>query len=184
MPLFPMERVDEQVWAKVENLITNPATLWESVYGQESRAGRETLTQRRAELSRQLAHAKAQEERAARLYTLGTAPQTAEKQVREATARRRTLEQELGQAERAVQREKSSQNAKELAFQTLNDLRGKLGSLTREEKRRVLQVLVPGGLTHRVELQADGSVLVSVIVDLNTETQAMSMPYSEKCYLK
>ncbi len=178
MPCFPVERVDELVWAKIEELIVNPATLWEAVYGEEAQAGREALSNRVAELRRQLGQAKAREERAARLYAMGTAPATAEKQVKEASVCRKALEQELVQAESAWSREQSCQDAKAVAFQTLNALRGRMGNLTLEEKRRVLQVLVPGGLTHRIELQEDGSVLIHGIIDFNAEALAMSVPYS------
>jgi site-specific DNA recombinase len=182
MPFFPVERVDELVWAKVEDMITNPATMWESVYGEEARAGRDALPQRVAELSRQLGQAKAQEERAARLYTLGTSVATAERQVKEASARCQALKQELAQVEAAWQREQAFEDAKEMAFQTLIALRGKVGTLTLEEKRGALQLLVPGGLTHRIELQEDGSVRVRGIIDFDIETRAIGVPYSNARY--
>ena len=184
MPFFPVGVVDEQVWARIENLVENPASLWEAIHLRHSKSGREVLTQRRIELTQQLGHAKAQEDRAARLYTMGAAPQTAEQQVREATARRRALEQELDQLGKAIRAEKGYQESKELAYDLLMSLRGKMDSLTLEEKRRVLHRLVPGGLTHRLELQADGFVDINGIIDFATETQAMSMPYSGVSYLK
>jgi site-specific DNA recombinase len=184
MPYFPVEQVDKLVWDNVENLVNNPATLWEAVYGKKAQSGREALSRRVADLSRQLNQAKAQEDRAARLYTLGTDSTTAERQVKEASARRRAVDQELAQAKASCQRDKINQDAKELAFETLIALRGKMDDLTLEEKRRVLHLLVPGGLTHRIELHEDGSVLVTGIVDFSAETRAMSMPYSKECYLK
>jgi site-specific DNA recombinase len=184
MPFFPVDQVDEQVWTRIEMFIDNPALLWEAMQSRPSQSGREALMQRRNELAQQLVQAKAREERAARLFTMGAAPQTAEKQVREATTRRKALELDLGQQEKAIRAEKGYQESKELAYELLMSLRGKLDSLTLEEKRRVLHRLVPGGLVHRLEMQADGSVDVNGIIDFDIEARAMSMPYSGVSYIK
>jgi site-specific DNA recombinase len=184
MPFFHVKTVDENVWAKVEELISNPATLWDAVYGEDAGAGREALLQRMKDLSRQLGAAKAQEERAARLYTLGTAPVMAEKQVKEAAARRQALERELEQAEGAWKRGKAYQEVKEQAFQTLSILRNEIMTLSPEEKRRAIQTLFPGGLTHRLELQMDGSITARGIIDVAMSAPAMSLPQSDVCYLK
>jgi hypothetical protein len=182
MPFFPQDEIDSLVWGKVEELIDNPTLLWEAVYGGGAESRQAEQKTRVADLRRQLAQAKAQEARAARLYTLGTVVAVAEKQVKEAASRRRALEQEMEQAEKSLKLEQGKQEMKEQAFELFRALRSRLGNLTLEEKREILRILVPGGLTHRIELHEDGTVLMRGVIDFDSAALGMSMPYSSKHY--
>jgi site-specific DNA recombinase len=184
MPFFPQDEIDSLVWGKVEELIDNPTLLWEAVYGGGAESRQAEQKTRVADLRRQLAQAKAQEARAARLYTLGTVVAVAEKQVKEAASRRRALEQEMEQAEKSLKLEQGKQEMKEQAFELFRALRSRLGNLTLEEKREILRILVPGGLTHRIELHEDGTVLMRGVIDFDSAALGMSMPYSSKHYFK
>jgi site-specific DNA recombinase len=179
MPSVSQAELDSIVWAKIEEMVVNPAVLWDAVYGGGDRNKQESLSRRADSLRRQLRQAKVQEDRAARLFTLGADPKTAERQVKEVAARRRALEQELAQAEKAARLEDARQDLKEKAFGALISLRDRVGDLSPEEKRHYLRLFIPGGLTHRIELHGDGTVLMRGLLDF---VPAKGVPYPAESY--
>jgi hypothetical protein len=53
MPFFPQDEIDSLVWGKVEELIDNPALLWEAAYGRGAESQQAEQKIRAADLRRQ-----------------------------------------------------------------------------------------------------------------------------------
>jgi hypothetical protein len=185
LPTFRQKDVDQVVWDKIEELVSDPGRLWELAYGSEAVGERDSMKQRVSDLRRKLIQTRVQEERAARLYTLGAAATTSEKQIKEAVARRRALETELAQAERALNLASRQEGAKEQVFKTLRSLQGDIDNLSLEQRRNVLRFLVPGGLTDRIELHGDGAVNIRGILNFDLMTPSdKRVPYFDSCYFR
>jgi hypothetical protein len=182
MPYFPQPEVDEMVWAKVEEMISNPAILWDAVYGKGTDTERIRWEGRIAGLRQRLVQARAQEERAARLFTLGASHTVAHQQVKEAVSRRRSVELELNQAEKNLSSVKARKDIKEKAFSAIVALRDRVGDLTLHEKRRILRTLVPGGLTHHIKLHTDETIQVQGCIDFDAVNKSAGVPYMQPSY--
>lgn len=126
--------------------------------------------------------AKAQEERAARLFTMGVAPETAHGQVLDAAARRTAIEREFAVAEQAVAAAGTRQGDRDKAFAVLNALRDRIGDLKLAEKREIIRILVPGGPDYRVEVAKTGEITIKGAIDFTKVASDTTHPYSAACH--
>jgi site-specific DNA recombinase len=181
LPRLRQPDLDRVVWAKVEEWISNPETLWEAAY-ERGRGARDEAEEKIAGLRKRLTAAKVQEERAARLFTMGVAPETAQGQVREAAARRLAAQKELEVAERAVWAARSREEDRNYAFAVLNAYRGQLGALTLAEKREVLRVLVPAGPEYKIEVAKTGDISITGAIPAEKCVSVPSTPYTAASY--
>jgi hypothetical protein len=111
---------------------------------------------------------------------MGVDASVAQKQLQEAVARRRTLQKEYAEAQRAQSTYHLRQDQKEQAFAALMTLRNRLQNLTLENKREILRALVPGGLTYRIAIQKDGTLDIKGILPLDPEGSGLH--YSTSTY--
>lgn len=180
LPSFRQSDLDSAVWSNVEELITNPAMLWEAACGdrEDDEGGIEA---RLAELRKNLAAAKAAEQRAAQLFRMGVDPGIAERQVAEAVSRRKAVERELSDAEKMAANAKAQEALKETAFETLTSLKDRIQGLSLIEKREILGILIPGGPDYRIEIDITGQVTVRGAIDFE-KVASTSTPYSAARY--
>ena len=180
MRSFRQDEVDRAVWDKIEELITNPGTLWDAIYGNapDERSAKEN---RFADLKRDLISARRREERAAQLFTMGLDPAVAKKQVESAVIRREVVEKELLEAKQDLESTITRRDLEERAYGALTALKEKIGDLSLDRKREVLRILIPGGPKYCIELAADGNLTIKGAIDFTKATSDVT-PYCASGY--